>query len=166
MNLEIILNKLEIKYYNNIIKHCKKTNSKHDNFIKKLKSLQELKDSLTESEMNTSVVEDDKSAVDENNTSESKEVVYSDDYLYKKPWTKLSNVHKIIKVKEFVSKLLIDDKNDKEKLKRSLIDLIKTRKLTKKEQVKYDPIKGRVIAIPILSFKNGKYLIKNKLIKK
>ena len=164
MNLEIISNKLEIKYYNNIIKYCQKTNNEHNRFIKKLKSLQELKDSLTESEMNTSVVEDNKSAVDDNNTSESKEVVYSDDYLYKKPWTKLSNVHKIIKVKEFVSKLLINDKNDKEKLKKDLIGLIKTRKLTKKEQVKYDPIKGRVIAIPILSFKNGKYLIKSKFV--
>ena len=163
MNLEIISNKLEIKYYNNIIKYCQKTNNKHDSFSKKLKSLQELKNSYTESEMNASVVEDTKSAVDENNTSESKEVVYSDDYLYKKPWTKLSSVHKIIKVKEFVSKLLIDDKNDKDNLKRDLIGLIKTRKLTKKEQVKYDPIKGKVIAIPILSFKNGKYLINNKV---
>ena len=60
----------------------------------------------------------------------------------------------------FVSKLLIDDKNDKDNLKNELIDLIKTRYLTKKDKVKYDETKGKVIAIPILTFKNGKYSIK------
>lgn len=154
MNLDLISNKIKIKYYNNLIKYCKKTNNNYKMFSKQLVKLQEINDTITESEDTMSQIDK------ENNTSESKEIIYSDDYLYKKPWTKLSNVHKIIKVKEFVSKLLIDDKEDKDNLKRELVKLIKIRYLTKKDKVKYDSSKGRVIAIPVLSFKNGKYIIK------
>lgn len=154
MNIEKLSNNLEIKYYKNIINYCKKSNIEHIKFENKLKQMKNLELSISESETVESVNEN------KNNTSESKEIVYSDDYLYKRKWTKLSNVHKIIKVKEFVSKLLIDDKNDKDNLKNELIDLIKTRYLTKKDKVKYDETKGKVIAIPILTFKNGKYSIK------
>ena len=154
MNLEILSNKLEIKYYNNLIKYCKKTNTEYSAFSKKLKDIQNINDTLTETESVLSNAEKD------SNNTETKEVVYSDDYLYKKPWTKLSNVHKIIKIKEFVSKLLIDDKRDKDELNKELTKLVKTRFLTKKDKVKYDSIKGKVIAIPILTFKSGKYLIK------
>lgn len=156
MNIEKLSNNLEIKYYKNIINYCKKSNIEHIKFENKLKQMKNLELSISESETVESVNENE----NKNNTSESKEIVYSDDYLYKRKWTKLSNVHKIIKVKEFVSKLLIDDKNDKDNLKNELIDLIKTRYLTKKDKVKYDETKGKVIAIPILTFKNGKYSIK------
>jgi hypothetical protein len=155
MNVDILSNTLEIKYYKNIIDYCKKSNIEYIEFENKLKQLTKLEPSISESETVDSVKEDE----NENNTSESKEIVYSDDYLYKRKWTKLSNVHKIIKVKEFVSKLLIDDKNDKDILKNELVDLIKSRYLTKKDTVKYDETKGNVIAIPILTFKNGKYSI-------
>lgn len=154
MNVEILSNNLEIKYYKNIINYCKKSNIEYVKFESKLKQLKNLEVSISESETVDSVNEN------ENNTSESKEIVYSDDYLYKRKWTKLSNVHKIIKVKEFVSKLLIDDKKDKDVLKNELVGLIKSRYLTKKDKVKYDETKGKVIAIPILTFKNGKYSIK------
>lgn len=154
MNIEILSNNLEIKYYKNIINYCKKSNIEHIKFENKFKQLKNLEISVSESETVESVNEN------KNNTSESKEIVYSDDYLYKRKWTKLSNVHKIIKVKEFVSKLLIDDKNDKDNLKNELVKLIKNRYLTKKDQVKYDETRGKVIAIPILTFKNGKYSIK------
>ena len=154
MNLEVLSNNLEIKYYKNIINYCKKSNTDYQYFDKKLKELKNIEASITESETAASNHEN------QNNTSESKEVVYSDDYLYKKKWTKLSNVHKIIKVKEFVSKLLIDNKTDKDNLKNELIGLIKSRYLTKKDKVKYDESKGKVIAIPVLTYKNGKYSIK------
>ena len=150
MNLEQLTNKLDIKYYNNLIKYCRKTNTSHDFFSNKIKELNEISDSLTETE----------TCIKENNTSEVAEIVYSDDYLYKKPWTKLSNVHKIIKIKEFVSKLLIDDKQDKDELKNNLVKLVKCRVLTKKDKVTYDSAKGQVISIPSLSYKNGKYIIK------
>tara|TARA_E500000178_G_C16627669_1_gene576219 strand:+ start:121 stop:621 length:501 start_codon:yes stop_codon:yes gene_type:complete len=164
MNLEKLSNNLEIKYYKNIINYCKKTNnSKKNVFEKKLKSLtsSEIK-IISETESVNSVNKNVDKEINEekNNSSESKEIVYSDDYLYKKNWTKLSNVHKIIKLKEFVSQLLIDKIEDKEKLKEELTNLIKNKYLTKKDKVKYDEVKGKVIAIPVLSYKNGKYYIK------
>jgi len=94
--------------------------------------------------------------------SEDAGIEYSEDYLYKRSWTKLTSVHKIIKVKEFVNKLMINDQQDKDELKKKLVGMIKTNKLTKKDMVKYDSINGRVIAIPILKYKNGKYLVKSK----
>ena len=68
----------------------------------------ELDETLTESESIklSNKEENTKDIASENNSSESQEIVYSDDYLYKRPWTKLSNVHKIIKLKEFIGKLV------------------------------------------------------------
>jgi hypothetical protein len=152
MNINTISNKLNITYYNNIIEYCKKTNNKYDFFTKQLKKETDAEESYTENEKILSQGDE---------AEEVKEVVYSDDYLYKKPWIKLSSIHKIIKMKEFISKLLIEDIDEKDKLKNSLTKLINTKVLTKKDQVRYDPINGRVISIPILTFKNGKYLIKN-----
>lgn len=168
MNIVSLSNNLEIKYYKNVINHCKKSNIKCNKFENKLNEIKNLKLTISESENTESEKQNEKQDTkpdenekpDENNTSELKEIVYSDDYLYKRKWTKLSNVHKIIKVKEFVSKLLIDDMKDKDILRDELVDLIKNRYLTKKDTVKYDETKGNVIAIPILTFKNGKYSIK------
>ena len=39
--------------------------------------------------------------------------------------------------------------------------MVKNKQLSKKEIVNYDSINGRIIAIMILEYKNGKYLIKN-----
>jgi hypothetical protein len=162
MNLEILANKMQIKYYSNLIKYCKKSNSKYEIFLKKYKDLNELDETLTESESiklsNTEEIIKDSS--NKNNSSESQEVIYSDDYLYKRPWTKLSNVHKIIKLKEFISKLLIDDQDEKDNLKKQIVKLVNCKVLTKKDKVKYDNIKGRVIAIPMLTYKNKKYQLK------
>ena len=165
MNLEKLKNNFEIKYYKNIIKYCKKTNNSN------IKLFEKYVDNLDNTTKNISETDTDsicsikksnieKDNTNDNNSSESKEIVYSDDYLYKKNWTKLSSVHKIIKIKEFVSHLLIDKKEDKEKLKNDLAILVKNRYLTKKDKVKYDEVKGKVIAIPVLSYKNGKYFIK------
>ena len=178
MNLEILESKFSKKYYNNLIKYCKKTNQDYSFFKKQLEKMNAVDISLTETESNESIQEKilDKQSTDSDKyskkyngfsatvevNSEGQEIKYSEDYLYKKPWTKLTNVHKMIKIKEFVNKLLITNENDKEELKKKLVGLIKTKKLTKKDMVKYDSINGRVIAIPILKYKNGKYLVKSK----
>lgn len=167
MNLDKLKNNFEIKYYKNIIKYCNKTNNSNTKlFEKHLENLNNstlkiISESDTESITNNTLEKGNtKEKYDENNSSESKEIIYSDDYLYKKNWNKLSSVHKIIKIKEFVSHLLIDKKEDKDKLKNELAILVKNKYLTKKEKVKYDEVKGKVIAIPVLSYKNGKYFIK------
>ena len=44
--------------------------------------------------------------IDTINVESDMDMKYSDEYIYKKPWNKLNNIHKIIKVKEFVNNLL------------------------------------------------------------
>jgi len=166
MNLEILETKFNIKYYNNLIKYCKKTNNDYSVFKKQLSKMNNLENSLTESEVVDTIKIPTQHLTDDSKDNSSEvheipEVHYSEDYLYKRTWTKLTSVHKIIKMKEFVNKLLINNEQDKDELKKKLVGMIKTKKLTKKDQVKYDSINGRVIAVPILKYKNGKYIVKS-----
>ena len=87
------------------------------------------------------------------------EVKYSDEYIYRKPWNKLNTIHKIIKIKEFVSNLVIDDIEMKKNLRNQLVEMIKTKKLTKKNDINYDTVNGIIQSIPILQYKDNKYLI-------
>jgi len=84
---------------------------------------------------------------------------FSDDYLYQKPWTKLTAIHKIIKIKEFVNNLQIKNEGEKQKIKDKLVELIKNKTLTKKESVIYDFAKAKIISINALKFIEGKYEI-------
>jgi len=84
---------------------------------------------------------------------------YSDEYVYKKSWNKLNNIHKIIKIKEFIDNLNTNDIEMKKKLKVQLVDMIKNKKLNKKTDVNYDMVNGNIIAIPIIQYKNSKFVI-------
>jgi hypothetical protein len=95
----------------------------------------------------------------EPDTNTETETKYSDEYIYRKPWNKLNTIHKIIKIKEFVSTLSIDDIELKKNLKKNLVDMIKTKKLTKKNDINYDAVNGIIISIPILQYKDNKYII-------
>lgn len=142
---------LEIKYLNNMIKYGLKTN-RDITFIKDQCEILEKKNEIfleqTESDL-------------ANIITDVKMVTYSDDYLYQKTWTKVSQIHKIIKIKEFVNKLLINKDEDKEKLIQQLSDLIRKKVLTKKNTVNYDSIKGRIISIPNLKYEKNKYYYQN-----
>lgn len=143
-NLESIQLNLRIKYLNNIINGCNKLDIDTSNVKKILQSLsnQELESySVTEK-----IVETEK-------VSETQHV----DYLYLKPWNKLTLIHKIIKIKEFTNNLDIKDTSEKEELKDKLIELLKNKSI--KNKINYDETKGKVISISQLSFDNGKYLI-------
>ena len=89
------------------------------------------------------------------------EIKFSDEYVYKKPWNKLNSIHKIIKVKEFIDTLNTHDIDMKKKLKKQLVDMIKDKKLNKKTDVNYDINNGNIIAIPIIQYKDSKYIIVN-----
>lgn len=146
MNFENIIEKFEVKYYDNLIDYCKLNNLNY-------KSIQQKRDNFNinyESETSAKSSEKDTTV----------EVNYNEDYLYKKEWNKLQTVHKIVKLKEFISKLLINNNDDKEKLTSEIVKLVHDKTLTKKDKVKYDSNLGRVIAISILTHKNGKYIIK------
>ena len=95
----------------------------------------------------------------EPDTNTETETKYSDEYIYRKPWNKLNTIHKIIKIKEFVSTLSIDDIELKKNLKENLVDMIKTKKLTKKNDINYDAVNGIIISSPILQYKDNKYII-------
>jgi hypothetical protein len=60
---------------------------------------------------------------------------------------------------EFVNNLTIDDLEMKKHLKKQLVQMITEKKLTKKNDVEYDHINGRIISIPSLQYKNNNYNI-------
>lgn len=148
MELNILKNNLDLNYYKNLKKNCKNFDI-NENFLTDI--IDNLENTLSKNE---SSIEESEIKSDNNNN-----VIYSEDYVYKKPWTKLNAVHKIIKIKEFVSKLLIEDKNDKIELINKLKYLVKNKIITKKDKVNYDKLKGRIISIPDLIYKNKKYYI-------
>jgi hypothetical protein len=140
-NLESIQLNLRIKYLNNLINGCSKSDIDTSNIKKLLQSLsnQELESYSVTEKLNET------------------EKISETQHLYLKAWTKLTLIHKIIKIKEFVNNLDINDNSQKEELKDKLIDLIKNK--TTKKKINYDETKGKIISIPQLSFENGKYLI-------
>lgn len=141
MELTNIKTNIKKQYFNNLLKTTNKLNIENEWIKEKIKSLKI-----------TDFTESDKIE-----SSEKKE--YSEEYLYRKTWNKLSYAHKIIKLKEFVLKLPIKYEQDKENLIKKLNILVKEKKITKKDKVLYDKINGRVISIPNLEYKDGKYYI-------
>jgi hypothetical protein len=83
-------------------------------------------------------------------TATETETMYSEDFVYKKPWNKLNSIHKIIKVKEFINKLDMSDMEMKKHLINQFTTMIKNKQLTKKSDVEYDHISGNIISIPSL----------------
>lgn len=93
------------------------------------------------------------------NITETEQISVTDDFVYKKPWNKLNSVHKVIKIKEFINTMSIDDIEMKKHLRTQLIDMIKKKKLTKKNDVEYDHVNGKILSIPALQYKNNNYSI-------
>jgi len=143
-NLEYIQINLKIKYLNNILVACNKLSlpcNKINNLLNNLINKQNNEPELTLT-INENIVTSDKL-----------------DYLYLKNWNKLNIIHKIIKIKEFINCLDINDENEKTILKDKLIEFIKDKNLSKKNKINYDSIKGNIISISCLSYENKKYII-------
>ena len=79
------------------------------------------------------------------------------EYLFQKQWNKLNLVHKKIKIKEFTNSLELKDESQKQIIRDKLIALLDNKTLTKKDSVLYDVTKAKIISIPMLQFKDGKY---------
>jgi hypothetical protein len=154
LDFNSIKSNLYLLYINNLIKTCEKNNINKDILMKEL----EKADTLNKEQIIINK-EKNKSSNSLTNTDSPTTTKFSDDYLYQKPWNKLTAIHKIIKVKEYVNQLLIENEKDKQKIKESLIELVKNKTLTKKDSVTYDSNKFKIISIPILKFENGKYII-------
>ena len=142
MELQKIKSNINKKYLNNLLKVTNKKGINNEFIQKKLEELN--KDELL---------------ITESSDKKEENLIYSDDYLYKKPWTRISAIHKIIKIKEFLNKLHITNKDNKKDLEKKLIQLIKNKTLTKKDRVNYDKINGQIISIPDLSYNKGIYKI-------
>jgi hypothetical protein len=139
-NFDQVKTNIEMKYYKNLNKACEKIGLKCE-FLK--------------THQNELITEENNNSV-ENQITETDIFTEKIDYLYTKPWTKLNQIHKIIKIKEFVNNLEISN-NDKEELRDKLIDMLKDKK--KKNKINYDEEKGKILTISCLLFKNGKYEI-------
>ncbi len=153
-NIDNIEKNMEMLYLNNLIKACEKSNVDKNVLEKKLNTLNS--ESEVQPKLKKEISHNSLANMTESPTSNQQ---YSDDYLYQKAWTKLTAIHKIIKVKEYVNALLVKNDSDKQELKEKLVEMVKNKVLTKKDSVLYDSVKGKVISIPILEYKNGKYII-------
>lgn len=143
--MESIKNMLKITYLNNLILTCNKLLINVDFLTKKLNEL-EINNKIEDSPISKQESEINNNIMSENS-----------DYLYLKPWNKLTIIHKIIKIKEFVTNLNINDVNEKDTLKEKLIELIKNKNLIKNNKINYDSTKGKIISISCLLHNNNKY---------
>ena len=138
-DIDLLKISLNNTYYENLIEYCEKNGIDCDNY-------------------KTELVENKKIISSNKIESEKEEDMYNDDYLYRKPWNRLTEIHKIIKIREFVEKLNCSDENINN-LKKILEKMVYEKKLTKKNTVVYDSKEGHIISIPILTYKNGEYVI-------
>ncbi len=141
-SLETIKDKVKVKYLINLYNDCPKYSVNPvllQNIIKTLEK---------------ETIEENILTVDAN--TETDVLSENTDYLYMKPWTRLNQIHKIIKIKEFINNLQILNK-EKELLKNELIELIKLK--SKKNKIIYDEEKGKIISISCLVYNNGKYIL-------
>ena len=114
-------------------------------------------------ELNNKLIEHtNNTIIKENKEDESTKNIFqqNNEYMYKKPWNKLSEVHKIIKIKEYVTNQLgIIDKKYENELIKNLTKYIKDKILSKKKSVNYDMYKAKIISIPSLKYNGTKYVI-------
>jgi hypothetical protein len=141
LDFDSIKNNLNILYINNLIKTCEKNDIDkevlNDALEKLIIPIEEIKKVPSSSNLSPS----------ETNT----------EYLFQKQWNKLNLVHKKIKIKEFVNTLELKDESQKQIIRDKLIALLDNKTLTKKDSVLYDVAKAKIISIPMLQFKDGKY---------
>jgi len=159
IDFESINNQMNLIYLNNLIKVCEKNNIDKEELLNRINNLQKKKEEQTETKITIKKNISNLSLSNLSNTESPSMQQYNDDYLYQKPWTKLTSIHKIIKIKEFVNQLLITDPVELSILKDKLVEMVKNKILTKKEAVNYDSVKSKIISITHLQYKNGKYLI-------
>jgi len=147
MDIDIIINKLEHVYYTSLNTTLIKNNSEVEWLTSYINKLGGVIDSETQNaKQNEPIVLEQPN--DDNN-------------LYKKSWSKLNAIHKIIKIKEFVNNIKFNNDDDREKLKDELVDLVKTRVLTKKDKIIYDEENGKIRSLVNLQYKDGKYFYLN-----
>ena len=81
--------------------------------------------------------------------------------MYKRPWSKLQNIHRYLKIEEFLVSIKEIDDKQREKLIKKITELLKDKIITKKNEVEYDEKNGCVVSIKRLVFdkKKNKYVL-------
>lgn len=74
-------------------------------------------------------------------------------FVYMKPWRRLQDFHKVVKIKEFVEERYKDEKN-KGIIEKMLLEAIEKKQLNKDNYVKYDQNISKIIDIPALKQDN------------
>jgi hypothetical protein len=73
----------------------------------------------------------------ENNVTE------SNNFLYQKPWTKLNLIHKVIKIKEYLLSMGVEDSDTRSNMKDDIITMIKEKKV----KINYDSQNLKILEI-------------------
>jgi len=152
MNMQNIINELNIKYYKNIIRTLSKSNISYEWLNSHLEKLEQ-----NSNDMDVEETTETKQKI--STESETHSMIFSDEEFYKKPWAKLNPIHKVLKLKEFINNIKNISDKEKNELKEKVVELVKTKVLTKKEKVDYDSVNGRILSLTNLEYKDGKYLI-------
>jgi len=153
MDIIAVKKELEISYYNNLQIILTKNNINYEWIDKHIKMLSDEKTS------DLIICTEKKNLINENKPKIQETVIIGDDEnLYKKPWSKLNAIHKILKIKEFVNELKIRNEQERIKLKDQLVQLIKDKVLTKKDKVNYDSENGKIVSLIHLKCDNNEYI--------
>lgn len=152
MDIDSLINNLNVKYYNNLNSYLTKTKLNIDSdwltdYIKELDNINTETETRKTSETTESEIKDKKEI----------RSIFTNEGVYNKPWQKLNQIHKVLKIKEFVNNLSNISDEDKKKLSENLVELVKNKILTKKENVVYDDDNCKVIGIKNLKYENNKY---------
>ena len=81
-------------------------------------------------------------------------------HMYKKPWTRLNNIHKTNKVQEYLDDLIDNDEERLEVLIK-LVEMVNNNELNTKKKVGYDIDNEKILSIAVLKFnkKTKKYTV-------
>jgi hypothetical protein len=161
MDIELIVKKMEIKYYKNLKKNLDRNNIQYDWLNHHLENLQNIYQNKFNDNVSITATENQDNSVaigTSNNTTLGK--IFNNEDFYKKPWSKLNPIHKVLKIKEFVNGLKFDSEKDRAILKDQLIELVHSKVLNKKDKVNYDDVNGKIISLPNLQCDNGNFFYK------
>lgn len=82
-----------------------------------------------------------------------------DEYLYRRPWNRLDDIHKKNKLEEYISNYLFNAPEDNIKqIRESLLIDLKNKKLNSAKTVTYDPASTTILNIANLDYDNEKCL--------
>lgn len=75
-----------------------------------------------------------------------------DNYIFQKPWNKLSKDCKKIKMNEFIDNYFLDNTKNYDKIKQKILNDLKNNKLNSASKVNYDSLNFEIISLSNLTY--------------